>query len=133
MPSLALAETRPAPDRDEKTEGGDSFGDSMCCSCPDMLAELQDRELKHDVRDPEAKDIVGKLSEQVGRGGPPPKTVRQRRGGDLSSGQQQLAIARVLVTQPCLVILDEPTEGIDSQGDRARHPRPRPARRYGQS
>lgn len=36
-----------------------------------------------------------------------------RRGGDLSGGQQQqLAIGRALVTRPSLLILDEPTEGI---------------------
>lgn len=39
--------------------------------------------------------------------------MRHRRGGDLSGGQQQqLAIGRALVTNPRLVILDEPTEGI---------------------
>ena len=41
------------------------------------------------------------------------KHMRHRRGGDLSGGQQQqLAIGRALVTRPRLLILDEPTEGI---------------------
>jgi urea transport system ATP-binding protein len=41
------------------------------------------------------------------------KTMLNRRGGDLSGGQQQqLAIGRALTTRPCLLVLDEPTEGI---------------------
>jgi urea transport system ATP-binding protein len=55
----------------------------------------------------------GKLPEFIFEMFPVLKSMLHRRGGDLSGGQQQqLAIGRALTMRPKLLILDEPTEGI---------------------
>jgi len=60
-------------------------------------------------KDGAAKDIPGEIYDMF----PVLKTMKHRRGGDLSGGQQQqLAIGRALAMKPKVLILDEPTEGI---------------------
>jgi urea transport system ATP-binding protein len=55
----------------------------------------------------------GKIPDQIFELFPVLKKMARRRGGDLSGGQQQqLAIGRALAIRPKLLVLDEPTEGI---------------------
>lgn len=59
------------------------------------------------------RDKVRKIPEHIYELFPVLKSMLGRRGGDLSGGQQQqLAIGRVLALDPKILILDEPTEGI---------------------
>ena len=62
---------------------------------------------------PARRDRVRQVPEFIYELFPVLREMRHRRGGDLSGGQQQqLAIGRALVIDPKLLILDEPTEGI---------------------
>lgn len=58
------------------------------------------------------KKRTGQVKEEIFQWFPVLKEMLDRKGGDLSGGQQQLAITRALMGNPKIILLDEPMEGV---------------------